>query len=147
MGVMASQITGDSIVYTTVWTSTDRRKHQSSVSLAFVRGIHRWQAQAASNEEKVSIWWRHRVIFLQNPCCTTPRWRHDTEMLPTSCGESIKITQFRFNSILMHLWCITKWGLWLTRTCRCLSVTQIMFWGRFLSMVEKGLGQLEKTLH
>ena len=42
MGAMASQITGVSIVYSTVCSGADQQKHQSSVSLAFVRGIHRW---------------------------------------------------------------------------------------------------------
>ena len=42
MGAMASQITSLTIVYSTVYSSTDQRKHQSSASLAFVRGIHRW---------------------------------------------------------------------------------------------------------
>ena len=30
------------IVYSTVYLVADQRKHQSSASLAFVRGIHRW---------------------------------------------------------------------------------------------------------
>ena len=42
MGAMASQITSLTIVYSTVYSGTDERKHQSSASLAFVRGIHRW---------------------------------------------------------------------------------------------------------
>ena len=42
MGVVASQITGVSIVYSTVWSGVDHRKYQSSASLVFVRGIHRW---------------------------------------------------------------------------------------------------------
>ena len=42
MSPMASQITDISIVYSTVWSGADQRKHQSSASLAFVRGIHRW---------------------------------------------------------------------------------------------------------
>ena len=42
MSTMASQITSPTIVYSTVHSGTDERKHQSSVSLAFVRGIHRW---------------------------------------------------------------------------------------------------------
>ena len=41
MGTMASQITSLTIVYSTVYSSADQRKHQSSASLAFVRGIHR----------------------------------------------------------------------------------------------------------
>ena len=42
MSEMASQITGVSIVYSTVCSHADQRKHQSSASLAFVREIHRW---------------------------------------------------------------------------------------------------------
>ena len=42
MGAMASQITSLTIVYSTVHSGADQRKHQSSASLAFVRGIHRW---------------------------------------------------------------------------------------------------------
>ena len=41
MSVMASQITSVSIVYLSVCSGADQRKHQSSASLAFVRGIHR----------------------------------------------------------------------------------------------------------
>ena len=42
MGYMASQITSLTIVKWTVYSGGDQRKHQSSASLAFVRGIHRW---------------------------------------------------------------------------------------------------------
>ena len=42
MGTKASQITSLTIVYSTFYSSTDQRKHQSSASLAFVQGIHRW---------------------------------------------------------------------------------------------------------
>ena len=41
MGAMASQITSLTIVYSTVYSDADQRKHQSSASLAFVRGIYR----------------------------------------------------------------------------------------------------------
>ena len=42
MIVIASQITSVSIVWSTVCSGADQRKHQSSATLAFVRGIHRW---------------------------------------------------------------------------------------------------------
>ena len=41
MTTIASQITSLRIVYSTVYSDADQRKHQSSASLAFVRGIHR----------------------------------------------------------------------------------------------------------
>ena len=51
MSALASQITGVSIVCSTVGPGADQRKHQSSASLV---------AQKASNAENVSgIWWRH----------------------------------------------------------------------------------------
>ena len=40
MSVMASQITSLIIVYSTVYSGADQRKHQSFASLAFVQGIH-----------------------------------------------------------------------------------------------------------
>ena len=41
MCTIASQITSLTIVYSTVYSDADQRKHQSSASLAFVWGIHR----------------------------------------------------------------------------------------------------------
>ena len=46
MGTMASQITILAIVYSTVYSGVDQRKHRSSVSLAFVQGIHRWSVNS-----------------------------------------------------------------------------------------------------
>ena len=42
MSTMASQITSRTIVYSTAYSGAVQRKHQSSTSLAFVWGIHRW---------------------------------------------------------------------------------------------------------
>ena len=42
MGAIASRVTSLTIVYSTVYSGADQRKHQSSASLAFVWGIHRW---------------------------------------------------------------------------------------------------------
>ena len=41
MGMVASQITSLTIVYSIVYSEADQRKQQSSASLAFVQGIHR----------------------------------------------------------------------------------------------------------
>ena len=41
MDTIASQITSPTIVFSTVYSDADQTKHQSSASLAFVRGIHR----------------------------------------------------------------------------------------------------------
>ena len=41
MGSMASQITSLTIIYSSVYSGADQRKHQRFSSLAFMRGIHR----------------------------------------------------------------------------------------------------------
>ena len=41
MTMLASQITSLTVVYSIVYSGVNQRKHQSSASLAFVRGIHR----------------------------------------------------------------------------------------------------------
>ena len=41
MSTVVSQVTILTIVFSTVYSGADQRKHQSSASLAFVRGIHR----------------------------------------------------------------------------------------------------------
>ena len=42
MGTIASQLTSLTIVYSTVYSGADQGKHESSASLAFVWGSHRW---------------------------------------------------------------------------------------------------------
>ena len=63
MGAMASQITSLALVYSTVYSGRDQRKHQSFGSLGFCAGnspeTGEFPAQMASNAENVSIWWRH----------------------------------------------------------------------------------------
>ena len=47
MGAIASQITSITIVYSTVYWNADQEKYQSSASLAFVWGIHRWPVNSS----------------------------------------------------------------------------------------------------
>ena len=58
MGAMASQITSLTIAYSTVYSSADQRKHQSSASLAFERRIHRWPVNSP-HKRPVTRWWHH----------------------------------------------------------------------------------------
>ena len=44
---MASQVTRITIVYSIICSGVDKKKHQSSTSLAFVRGVHRWPVISA----------------------------------------------------------------------------------------------------
>ena len=68
ISVMVSQITSISIVYSTVCLGADQRKHQSSASLAFVRGIHQWSVNLPAQRaaENVSIWEHNCVTKMGN---------------------------------------------------------------------------------
>ena len=55
MGAMVFQITSLTIVYSTIYSGADQRKHQSSVSLSFVMVTGKFPAQMASNAKNVSI--------------------------------------------------------------------------------------------
>ena len=81
MSAMAFQLTGVLIVYSTVCSGADQRKHQSSASLVCVRGIHRWPMncpQSPVNSPHKSQW-RGTCFRLM-----TSSWKQDIEMLETS---------------------------------------------------------------
>ena len=70
MDEIASQNTSLTIVYSTVYSDADQRKHQSSASLAFMRGIHRWPVNSPHKWsvtrkmfpfDDVTPWWRHQM--------------------------------------------------------------------------------------
>ena len=87
MGARASRITCLTIVFWTVYLDTGQRKHQSSASLAFVRGTHRrtvnfphkWPVTRKMfpfDDVIMSIpWWvqqvdyQHNVVFFTFPLC------------------------------------------------------------------------------
>ena len=95
MTTVASQITSLTVVYSTVYSDADQRKHQSSSSLAFVWGIHRdrWiprtkgQLRGKCFHSMTSPW----IIS------TTPRYFFNS-LTPGRCGGNLKhvISQHMF---------------------------------------------------
>ena len=73
MSTMASQITSLIIVYSTVFSGADKKTHQSSASLAFVRGIHRRPVNSLHKwpvtrkmfpcDDVIMLWLDYRFIF------------------------------------------------------------------------------------
>ena len=68
MSATASQITSLAIVYSSVYSGADLRKHRSSAYVtALCEGnlpvTGEFPAQRASNAENVSIWWHHHVLI------------------------------------------------------------------------------------
>ena len=78
MSTMASQITSLTIAYSTFYSGADQRKHQSSASLAFVRGIH-WGPVNSPHKgpvkRKMIPFMTSSWVFIQSPrktilfCC------------------------------------------------------------------------------
>ena len=83
MGVMASQITGISIVCSTVCSDADQRKHQNSASLAFVRGIHRWRVNSPHKR---------------------PVTRKRFHLMTSSCGRHFRCIFLQ--TVVLHYYCI-----------------------------------------
>ena len=61
MNAMASQITSLTTVYSTVYSGADQRKYESSASLAFLMGIHRWRTRGQ---------WRRKWFHLMTSSCS-----------------------------------------------------------------------------
>ena len=69
MGAMASQIGSLTIIYSTVYSGAIKRKDQSSASLAFVWGIHRWPV---NSPHKWPVMWKmflfDDIIMFREKC-------------------------------------------------------------------------------
>ena len=118
MSTMVSQITSVSMVYSTLCSGADQRKHQSSVSLAFVRGIHRWPVNSphkgpvmekmfpfgdvimdAIQKPRLNKWWETSQVDIIKSCFNELKW-HQTGIwekahldgLVQCCGISSALT-------------------------------------------------------
>ena len=76
MGAVASQITSLTIVYSNVSSDADQMKHQSSASLAFVRGIHRWAMKSPHKGPVTRKMFPFDSVILENldDASTVPSW-------------------------------------------------------------------------
>ena len=77
MSTIASQVTSLTIVYSTVYSGADQIKHQSSASLAFVRGIHRGPVNSPHKGPVTrNMFPFDDVIMLQRMTNLKTLWRH-----------------------------------------------------------------------
>ena len=128
MTMMASQITSLTVVYSIVYSDVDQRKHQSSASLAFVRGIHRdrWiprtkgqlrgkcfhlmTSSCWSKEVRCEADWERKALYRNSvQPCSTPLPIHDWASIRSSntqCKSSDMITHGVCGySSVMTSWC------------------------------------------
>ena len=101
MDAMASQITSLTIVYSSVYSGTDERKHQSSASLAFVRGNHRWPVNSPHKEPVTrKMFPFDDVIILWTPSSPSTPW-HPSRSLFLSPPPSTGLGLFQLAFILL----------------------------------------------
>ena len=113
MGEMTSQITSLTIVYSTVYSGADQGKHQSSASLSFVRGSHRWPV---NSPHKGLVTWKmfpfDDVIMTSSPTLAFP----SSEIITLSAQRSWWTIFFSSRySIPLHI--SLKYGKFKKRYC------------------------------
>ena len=101
MSMVASQITGVLTVYSMVCSVADQRKHQSSTSLAFLRGIHQWPMNSPHKGPVTrKMFPFDDIIMNKDFSCYPPLW---TFMLTTDVLINM-ITAFSKIFINIHNW-------------------------------------------
>ena len=94
------------IFYSTVYSDTHQRKHQSPASLAFMRGIHRWPVNSPHKGPVLQIMFPFdNVIMLKLRLFLLP-WPH-TNPLFTSKSECLFKNQHIVTRVDFELpWCV-----------------------------------------
>ena len=122
MDAMASQITGVLIVYSSVCSGTAQRKHQSSASLVFVRGMHRWPVNSSHKGsatrkmfpfDGVIIRWSQVIVNTRYPCLSGI-WYQSLPQSKYTCDFIWAMP----NNICMGQW-MPPWGYLTDCSPRC----------------------------
>ena len=123
MGPMVSQITSLGIVYSTVYSGADERKHQSSASLAFVRRIHRGPVNSPhkrpvtrrmfSFDDVIMIctlkaWQMCFVRWINDPCNADPR----QSFIQFLCNRDLAKCKNTDSILNCNLALSCEWHLW-----------------------------------
>ena len=99
MSTIASHITSVSIVYLIVCSDPDQGKHQSSASLAFVRGMHQWPVNS-----------RHKRPVTRKMC---PFGDVIMAFLEASASGGCSVCCIIVNNSLQHIVSLhLKWEIW-----------------------------------
>ena len=105
---IASQITSASCVYSTVCSGADQIIYQSSSSLAFVRGIHRWQVNFPHKEPVT------RKMFPFDDVNMCEDWRQPLRNYPYLTSRGIKPIK-------------KKWPLFAENLSKCILLNENVF--------------------
>ena len=113
MTAMASQITGVSIVCSTVGSGVDQRRLQNSASLAFVWGIHRWPVNSPHKRPVTrKMFPFNDLIMFMPPVTQRPRMTHSWRRLTTDNIANSR-TAFIFVKIVEYIYIVFLCVNWL----------------------------------
>ena len=132
MGAIASQITSITIVQWTVYSDADERKHQSSVSLAFVWGIHRGPVNSPHKwpvtrkmfpfHDVIMKWYQGRIShsvyehLIQNAFCCN--FYSDDKIMPQICTRHDSLAIIRSIYIYTYsLWNYLNIRIFMLTSC------------------------------
>ena len=101
MGVMASQITSLTIVYSTVYSDAGQRKHQSSASLAFVWGIRRGPVNSPHKGPVTRKMFPFDDVIMFSVCCCL---LHAMSRHTRSCYHEISRALNRLTTLHISPW-------------------------------------------
>ena len=119
MIAMMFQITSISIVYSTICSGPDQRKHQSSASLTFMRGIHLWPVNSLHRRPVTRKMFEIDDVIMTHRsdlCClsflvscaalkleqiSSQNRRHSTEIVPITRATNNKMSSLQTQPISM----------------------------------------------
>ena len=99
MTTVASQITSLAVVYSTVYSDADQRKHQSSASLAFVWGIHRGSVNSPHKGPVTRKMFPFDDVIMRSSV-TWPIWHLATVSI---CYARLSLSYFWFGNKLIEI--------------------------------------------
>ena len=141
MGAIASQITSLTIVYPTVYSDADQRKHQGSASLAFVLGIHRGPVNSPHKWPvmrkmfpfddlimKTSNQILHNLSTMSERFMPIWTWKYSFQLIRWEwMDDDQQITEKPCLSTLK----LRKMTSFLKMTCSNCSITNVAFWCKY----------------
>ena len=150
MGAIASQITSLTIVYSTVYSDSDQRKHQSSVLLAFVRGIHRRPVNSPHKwpvtrkmfpfDDVIMRWIYWSVMQKAVSCCDVNMycWYRDQSRLAPSQWETLLHGNYISHWLGPYLdWHLDKYSFHLYEDMKMSRNTWLSILATYLSLKHK----------
>ena len=136
MSAMASQIACISIVCSTVYPGAYQRKHQSSVSLAFVRGINRWPVDSPHKGPvaRKMVLFDDVIIICWNKCGSCYQFAENVSIWWRHHGYTLFVLFYVYRSLPGVLYLLILWTDYLTKS-RHINVTWVQVDRPFLSLI------------